>query len=143
MNRTNSLRLACLAFALILSACANQKKMMEAPDTVPGDKLSEDYLIGNWCTDRELTSKSNRDAGHSGMLNMRPLFWRLKQGGEWQVSSSGWLYENHGRWRLKGLDNLVLERSEGEPVNYQASFKDLALYLKDEEGKFLVLAGCE
>jgi hypothetical protein len=142
MNKTNSLALACLTFALLLSACAS-KKMVAAPDTLPGDQLKEDYMVGNWCTNRELTGQSNRDAGHSGMLNMKPLFWSFKQGGAWQVSSSGWLYENQGKWRLRGLDNLILERSKGEPMNYQASFKDLDLYLKDDEGKFLVLSECE
>ena len=142
MNIKKCFVLAGLMFTLLLTACAGQK-ILEAPDTLPGDQLKEEYMVGNWCTDRELTSTINRDAGHSALSNISPLFWSFKQGGTWQVSVSGWLYENHGKWRIKGLDKMVLERSKGEPRNFQASFKDLSLYLKDEEGKFLVLSACE
>ena len=142
MNKKICLALAYLTFALLISACAGQK-ILEAPDTLPGDQLKEEYMVGKWCTDRELTGKTNRDAGHSGLANISPLFWSFKQGGTWQVSVSGWLYENHGKWSIKGLDTMVLERSKGQPRNFQASFKDSSLYLKDDEEKFLVLSECK
>ncbi len=142
MEKRNNLALACLTFALLISACASQR-ILEAPDTSPGDQLEHNYMIGNWCTNRELTGETNRDAGHSGLSHMRPLFWSFKQGGAWQVSVSGWLYESQGKWRIKGLDTLVLERSNEKPVDYEANFKDSDLYLKDKEGEFLVLSGCE
>lgn len=142
MNKNNCFALAGLMFILLLTACAGPK-IIEAPDTLPGDQLKEEYMVGRWCTDRELTGKTNRDAGHSGMTNISPLFWSFKQDGTWQVSVSGWLYENHGKWRIKGLDTMVLERSKGEPRNFRASFKDSSLYLKDEEEKFLVLSACK
>jgi len=142
MNKNNYFTLAGLMFTLLLSACAGQKILM-APDTLPGDQLKEEYMVGNWCTDRELTSTINRDAGHSALSNISPLFWSFKQGGTWQVSVSGWLYENHGTWRIKGLDTMVLEQSKAKPRNFQASFKDSSLYLKDEEEKFLVLSECK
>lgn len=142
MNKKICLALAYLTFALLLSACAG-KKLLDAPDTLPGEQLKPEYMVGNWCTNRELTGETNRDAGHSVLSNIRPLFWSFKQDGSWQVSVSGWLYENHGKWRIKGLDKMVLERSKGEPRNFQASFRDSSLYLKDEEEKFLVLSACE
>jgi hypothetical protein len=142
MNKKNCFAFAYLTFALLLSACAT-KKLLEAPDTLPGEQLKADYMVGNWCTDRELTGQTNRDAGHSALANISPLFWNFNQDGTWQISVSGSLYENHGQWRLKGLDTMVLERSEGKPRNFQASFKDSSLYLKDDEEKFLVLSECE
>ncbi len=142
MNKKFYLALASLTFALLLSACAGNK-ILDAPDTLPGDQLKKDYMVGNWCTNRELTGQTNKDAGHSALSNTRPLYWSFKQDGSWQVSTSGWLYENNGKWRLKGLNTMVLERSEGKPMNYQASFKDSDLYLKDDEEKFLVLSECE
>lgn len=141
MNEKNYFAFAGLIFTLLLGACAGPKTL-EAPDTLPGDQIKGEYMVGRWCTDRELTAQSNRDAGHSGLLNLSSLFWSFKQDGTWQVSSSGWLYEDHGKWRIRGLDTLVLEQSEGEPGNFQASFKESSLYLTDEEGKFLVLSVC-
>jgi hypothetical protein len=142
MNKKICRTIAYLTFASLLSACAGQK-ILEAPDTLPGDQLKEEYMVGKWCTDRELTGKTNRDAGHSSLSNISPLFWSFRQDGSWQVSASGWLYENHGKWSIKGLDTMVLERSKGQPRNFQASFKDSSLYLKDEEEKFLVLSECK
>ena len=142
MNKKNCLAFAYLTFALLLSACAT-KKLLEAPDTLPGDQLKSDYMVGNWCTNRELTGQTNKDAGHSALTNISPLFWNFNQDGTWQESVSGSLYENHGQWRLKGLNTMVLDRSQGKPKDYQASFKDADLYLEDEEEKFLVLSECK
>jgi hypothetical protein len=142
MNKKTILTLLYVTFAILISACA-EKRMMVAPDTARGDQLQKEYMIGNWCTDRELTAQTNQDAGHSGLTNVAPLFWSFKDGGAWQVSSSGWLYENHGKWRIKERQTMVLERSNSKPVQYQAKFKDGSLYLEDEESKFLVLSGCE
>jgi hypothetical protein len=142
MNKKNCLGLACLTIALLLSACAT-KKLLEAPDTLPGDQLKAEYMVGNWCTNRELTGQTNKDAGHSALSNISPRFWNYNQDGTWQVSTSGSLYENHGKWRLKELNTMILEPLQGKPMNYQASFKDLDLYLEDDEGKFLVLSECD
>jgi hypothetical protein len=144
MNKKYSLALVYLTVALLVSACT-AKNLVEAPDTQPGDQLKAEYMVGNWCTNRELTGKTNRDAGHSALSNISPLFWEFKQGGKWQVSASGWLYENHGEWKLKGLNTLLLKKSKGKPKSYQANFKNdgADLFLEDDEGKFLVLSGCE
>ena len=150
MNKTNSLALIYLTFALLITACAS-KKIAQAPDTQPGDQLKAEYLVGSWCTNRDLTGEANKNAGHSRITNISPLFWEFNQEGKWQVSASGWLYEHHGKWQLKGLNTIVLEKSKGKPKSYQANFKndgaDLYLQAEAEEegeaGKFLVLSGCE
>jgi len=142
MNKRNSLALVYLTYALLLSACATEK-LMEAPDTLPGEQLKADYMVGNWCTNRELTAQTNKDAGHSALTNVSQQYWNLKQDGIWQVSVSGSFYEDHGQWRLKGLSTIVLERSQGKPRDYQANFKDADLYLEDDEGKFLILSECK
>ena len=89
MNKKNSLALVYLTFALLISACA-EKNLVRAPDTLPGDQLKAEYRVGNWCTNRELTSDANQDAGHSALTNIPPLFWNFKQDGSWQVSAAGW-----------------------------------------------------
>jgi hypothetical protein len=144
MNKKNSLALVYLTFALLISACA-EKNLVRAPDTLPGDQLKAEYMVGNWCTNRELTGKTNMDAGNSGLTNISPRFWQFKRAGIWQVSVSGWLYESHGKWWLEGLNTMVLEESKRKPKSYQANFKNdgADLFLEDEDGKFLVLSGCE
>ena len=150
MNKTNSFALIYLTFALLVSACAS-KNLVQAPDTQPGDQLKAEYMVGSWCTNRELTATANKEVGHSALTNISPLFWKFKQDGKWQVSASGWLFESHGSWKLKGLNTMLLEKSKGKPKSYQANFKndgaDLYLEEKAEEegeaGKFLVLSGCE
>ena len=144
MNKNNSLALVYLSFALLVSACAT-KNLVEVPDTQPGDQLKAEYMVGDWCTNRELTGMTNKDAGHSALTNISPLYWRFEQGGDWQVSTTGWMYEDHGSWQLKGLNTMVLDKPKGKPSDYQAKFEDdgVNLYLEDEEGKFLVLSGCE
>ena len=144
MNRKNSLTLVYLTVALLVSACAGEK-LVQAPDTQPGDQLKAEYMVGNWCTNRELTAKTNMDAGHSALTNVSPLFWKFKADGKWQVSQSGWVFESHGEWKLKGLNTFVLKKSKGKPLSYQANFQNAGtdLFLEDEEGKFLILSGCE
>jgi hypothetical protein len=144
MNKNNSLAFVYLSFALLVSACA-AKNLVEVPDTQPGDQLKAEYMVGDWCTNRELTGTTNRDAGHSALTNISPVYWRFEQGGDWQVSTTGWMYEDHGSWQLKGLNTLVLDKPKGKPSDYQANFKDdgADLYLEDDEAKFLVLSVCE
>jgi len=142
MNKKICLALAYLTFALLLSACAT-KKLLEAPDTLPGDQLKPEYMVGNWCTNRELTGQTNKDAGHSALTNISSKFWNFNQDRTWQISISGSIYEGHGKWQFKELNTMVLEPAQGKLMNYQASFKDSDLYLKDEEGKFLVLSECK
>ena len=144
MNKKYRLALVYLTVALLVSACA-AKNLVEAPDTQPGDQLKAEYMVGTWCTNRELTGKTNRDAGHSALSNISPLFWEFKQGGKWQVSASGWLYENHGEWKLKGLNTLLLKKSKGKPLSYKANFKNAGadLFLEDKDEKYLVLSLCE
>lgn len=116
-----------------------------APDTGPGDRLKAEYMIGKWCTNRDLTSQSNKDAGHSALSNLSPQFWRFSEGGVWQNAESGWLYSDYGKWRLEDLNTLVLARTEADPRRYQANFKNEGkdLYLADDEDRFLVLSRCE
>lgn len=144
MNKKYSLAFVTLTIALLVSACGG-KKLVQAPDTQPGDQLKAEYMVGSWCTNRELTGKTNRDAGHSSLANISPLFWKFKQDGGWQVSRSGWVFESNGKWKLKGLNTLVLEKSKGKPSSYLAIFKNdgADLFLEDEDKKFLVLSECE
>ena len=150
MNKTTRFALAYLSIALLVSACASSKPM-QAPDTQPGDQLKAEYMVGSWCTNRELTAKANQEVGHSALTNVKPLFWNFKQDGTWQISDSGWLFESHGSWKLNGLNTFVLKASKGKTRNFEANFKNEGadLYLQEEaeeEGetrKFLVLSGCE
>ena len=145
MNRINSLAFVYLTIALLVSACAGTTNRPKAPETQPGDQLKAEYLVANWCTNRDLTAKTNRDAGHSSLSNISPLFWKFKENGKWQISTSGWIYESHGEWKLEGLNTLLLEKSKGKPLIYKANFKNAGadLFLEDEDEKFLVLSLCE
>ena len=135
-----------LRFAIMLTACASSPTV-PVPDTQPGDQIQNEYLVGKWCTNREQTAVSNQAAGFSGVLNVRPLFWRFDTQGEWDISTSGFLFENWGSWKIDGLDKLLLARKGGEPDPYQVYFKKgedgTDLYLVDDKGQFTVLARCD
>jgi hypothetical protein len=146
MNKKTSLTLLCLTFTLLLSACAGSR-LMQAPDTARGDYLKSEYMVGNWCTDAERTATKNLEEGQSAGAGSKlsELYWNFKEGGSWQVSSSGWLYEGEGKWGLKAgaRQTLVLQRENEDPFQYQASFKNGSMYLEEKEGRFLVLSECE
>ena len=143
MNKKLSLTLLTLTFTLLLSACAGNK-LMQAPDTARGDKLKSEYMVGSWCTDWELTTAKNEEAGQGLPTKLKDLNWSFKEDGTWQVNSFGWVYENAGKWHLKADERqtLVVQRENGQPVNYQASFKDGDMYLERKDGKFVVLSDC-
>ena len=137
--------MVALAVTLLISACANKQELVMAPDTRPGDQLKAEYMIGDWCTNRDLTSQANKDAGHSALSNLSPQFWRFNDGGSWQNAESGWLYRDFGKWQLEGLNTMILARPEADSRRYRANFKNGGkdLYLLDDEDKFLVLSRCE
>ncbi len=68
---------------LLISACATDEVRL-APNTQAGDQLESGYLVGKWCTNRELTSTTNSQAGHSAVLNLGQKFWNFKEDGNWQ-----------------------------------------------------------
>lgn len=142
MNKSNRTAFVLVLLSALVSACASTP-IVEVPETQPGDQLKSEFMVGNWCTNRELTADTNREAGHSQMTNVSPRRWNFKDGGQWQVSDTGWLYENHGKWKLEGRNVLVL-KGKGEPKKYEASFRNggYDLFLEDEEEKFLVLSAC-
>ena len=137
--------IAIVALALLVSACANKQQLVMAPDTGPNDQLKPEYMIGDWCTNRELTSQANIAAGHSALANLSPNNWRFIVGGGWQNAESGWLYRDYGKWQLEGLNTMILARPEVDPRRYQANFKNEGkdLYLLDDEDKFLILSRCD
>ena len=137
-----------LLFATMLAACAGGPTVtVVVPDTEPGDQILDEYLVGKWCTNREQTATSNQAAGFSGLLNVRPVFWRFDTQGEWDISTSGFLFENWGSWKIDGLDSLLLAKKEVAPKPYRIHFKNdeggIDLYLIDDEGQFTVLSRCD
>jgi hypothetical protein len=146
MYRKISTLFGYLLVAIALAACASGPSML-VPDTQPGDQIENEYLVGEWCTNREETATSNQEAGFSGILNVRPVFWRFGSEGQWDSSTSGFLYEPYGSWQLDGLDKLLLGKNNMEPKPYTARFKNNGegadLYLTDEKGQFIVLARCD
>ena len=131
--------------ALTLNACSTKNPSVVVPDTQPGDQLLAAYMIGDWCTNREETSNANRAAGLSALINVSPEFWRFAEDGNWDISNSGFLFDSHGSWKLEGRDTLLLAKEGTTPKKYQAQFKNdgADLYLKDDEGQFLVIAHCD
>jgi len=134
-----------LLFATMLTACA-AGPTVAVPDTKPGDQILNEYLVGKWCTNREQTAISNQAAGFSGLLNVRPVFWRFDTQGEWDISASGFLFENWGSWKIDGLDMLLLAKKGAAAKPYQVQFKNdeetTNLYLIDDEGQYTVLTHC-
>jgi hypothetical protein len=128
--------------ACLLSACASGPIIM-VPDTQPSDQIKDEYLIGEWCTNREETATSNQEAGFSGILNVRPVFWRLRSEGQWDISVSGFLYEPYGSWQVDGLNTLLLGKKSMQGKPYQMQFKNGDLYLTDDKGQFTVLSRCD
>ena len=142
MQKLPTAYLGYLLTALLLSACASVPTVM-APDTQPGEQILDEYLLGEWCTNREQTATSNQEAGFSGLLNVRPVFWRFGAEKQWDISTSGFLYEPYGSWQVDGLNKLLLGKKSMDPMQYQASFKDGDLYLTDDKGQFTVLKRCD
>lgn len=132
-----------LLFLLLLNACASNEAVL-APDTQAGARLQPEYLLGEWCNNRELTSKANSEAGHSALTNLSKVFWKFRSNGQWQNSASGWMYGHYGNWQLQPPDRFVLDPARGNAVVYQASFRNSGadLYLEDEKGQFLILSRC-
>ncbi len=137
---------AYLLLAIILASCASAPQMM-VPDTQPGDQILKEYVVGKWCTNRGETATENQAAGHSGMVNISPVFWRFASDGDWDTSISGWLYEPHGSWRIDGLDKLELSTKSMDPKSYQVRFQNNGegadLYLIDAKNQFTVLSRCK
>ena len=134
-----------LSLLSLISACASNEAVVMAPDTQAGDQLKREYLVGEWCTNRELTSTANSEAGFSALLNISQEFWEFRESGSWHNSNTGWMFASYGKWQLKGRDRLILDRLQGDPVSYQARFENsgVDLYLKDDKDQFLVLSRCE
>lgn len=116
-----------------------------APDTMPGEQLKLEYMIGKWCTNRDLTAQTNKDTGLSTISNLTRQYWNLRETGTWQISETGWMYSNYGTWQLEGLNTLLINKPQADPVRYQANFKNGGqdLYLEDKDKKFLVLSRCD
>ena len=128
-----------------LAACSSKPPIVIAPDTQPGDQIKDEYMAGDWCTNREETAKVNQEAGHSGLLNVEPVFWRFELDGVWRDSTSGFYYDVAGSWKIEGLDTLTVTRKSGKATSRQARFQNdgADLYLIDEEDKVKVLKRCE
>ena len=131
-----------ILLASLLTACASGPPII-VPDTQPSDQILDDYLIGEWCTNREETANSNQQAGFSGILNISPVFWRLGSKGQWDISASGFLYEPYGSWQIDGLNKLLLGKKSMQGKLYNVQFKDGDLYLTDDKGQFTVLSRCD
>jgi len=144
MNKKFPAAVLCLTLSLLVSACATDNLLM-APDTLPGQQLKPEYFVGKWCNNRDLTSEANASAGHSAIANLGAVFWRFREAGKWDTSPSGWMYTHFGEWQLEGLNTLIVDWTKGEPVSYQAEFKDsgVNLYLKGEDKKLLVMSRCD
>ena len=132
-----------LPVLLALASCASDKPKIIVPDTEPGDQLLNEYLVNDWCTNREETATANQEAGHSGLLNVRPLYWRFVEDGSWDISDSGFIFDRHGSWELLGRNQLQLSPEGQSPITYEARFQDANLFLIDTENQFLVLKECE
>jgi hypothetical protein len=135
-----------LLIAIMLTACASDP-IPVVPETQPGDQLQDEYMLGKWCTNRGETASSNQAAGFSGLLNVSPVFWRFGAEGKWDASTSGFMYQQIGGWKILGLNDLKLSRNGVEPKTYQANFKSGEkgpdLYLTDDKGQFTVLSRCK
>jgi hypothetical protein len=134
-----------LSLAVMLAACASGGEAVLAPNTQAGDQLKPEYLYGRWCTNRELTSEANTESGFSALLNLSKEFWEFRESGRWNNSETGWMFAHYGEWQLQDRDTVILDRLRGDPVSYQASFRNsgVDLYLTDEAGHYLVLSRCE
>ena len=142
---SSKLCLFVLFAALMLGACAGKKQPVPVPDTRPGDRLEASYFVGRWCSNRDLTSNANAEAGHSALLNLSKLFWDFSASGKWKESGTGWMYALTGNWKLPGNDRLELDPLRGNPTLYTASFRNggTNLYLRDSADRFLVLSRCD
>ena len=143
-NKSTALPGALLSL-MLLAGCAGSTGGVSAPETLPGDQLQSVWLHGKWCTNREETAQRNKDANFSAMTNLRKQYWYLRDNGAWQMSDSGFLYSDHGSWKIDGKNSLLLSKGDGEPHRYRATFanegEDLVLQSESRED-FLVMERC-
>ena len=146
MTRQATAAIGYLISAFLLVSCASAP-VKSVPDTLPGDRLLDEYMLGKWCTNREMTAETNQDAGFSGLLNVSPVFWRFGENGQWDASTSGFMYNHIGSWEIVEPDNLKLSGDGLQPRTYQARFENDEegpnLFLVDSEGQFTVLSRCK
>ena len=133
-----------LLLTALLGGCSTRNTVI-VPDTQPGDQLKSEYMVGDWCTNRQETADQNKAAGFSPLTNLSKVFWRFTEDGRWSASKSGFYYEGQGNWSLQGLDTLQLARYDLQPKNYQAQFRNggTDLFLIDEKEQYLVLTLCD
>jgi len=145
--RTHALATSALLLAIfLLGACSSAPKdAVVVPNTQPGDQLQAEYMVGQWCTNREETSQRNKDANFSALTNLSQQYWRLDDDGEWGMAGSGWYFNRHGSWRLEERDSLLLTRDGGDTVRYRAQFINDGgdMVLQAEDGDFLVMQRCD
>ena len=144
MRKSTSAVIGFLILAAVQSACSTHNTVI-VPDTEPGDQLKSEYMVGDWCTNRQETADQNKAAGFSPLTNITKVFWRFSEDGEWRASSSGFIFEGQGNWSLEGLDTLNLARYDLQPKSYQAQFRNggTDLFLIDEKEHYLVLTLCD
>ena len=146
MTKQATAAIGYLLGSLLLAACASAPQIT-VPDTLPGDRILDEYMLGKWCTNRELTADTNQAAGFSGLLNVSPVFWRFGENGQWDASTSGFMYNHVGSWAIDNPDNLRLSRDGLQTKTYQARFENDEegpnLFLVDAEGHFTVLSRCK
>lgn len=132
-----------LVLSSLIVACASNETVV-TPDIQEGEPLKHEYLVSKWCTNRELTSVANSEAGFSALLNVSKEFYKFADDGNWQRAESGFIFSSIGEWQLQGRDTLVLTGKQGDSVSYQARFENsgVDLYLQDDKGQFLVLSRC-
>lgn len=144
MKQNNIRSIALLSLVLLVSACTSQNLVL-APDTMQEEQLKLENMIGKWCTNRDLTAQTNKDAGISAISNLTRQHWNFSDTGRWQISETGWMQSNYGKWQLEGQNTLVLNKRAADALRYQVNFKNEGqdLYLENKDNKFLVLTRCE
>lgn len=136
-----------LGFGLVVGGCSTFDDNYGSDFTTKeGDPITEGMLIGGkWDLDGELTNTANGNPGVGAIFSDigKDMFgegWQFLSGGVFKADDG--LGETTGHWRIKNKNQLIIQedvRKNTPELFFEASFKSGYLYLKNAEGKFMVL----
>jgi len=138
------------AAALALAGCDSTPTTSHLQDnngstltTTEGQQITEDMMLGKWDLDGELTNTANGNSGVDAIpsdivKDVLGTGWKFERGGVLRTDQV--IGSKPGTWKIEGTNTLVVqEGGQIEPHKYQVSFRGGYMYLKRNDGRWMVM----